>query len=121
MLPVSFEPLANAEPEYRETFHVLDRWVERHRDWRWIVPGIVARDNPLLDAFELTNALQLAVRAGILRLQYTVLTPSGVLASDAYDDPRQIPAELPDRQENFFDTRDYPLVPVYFPSRTAGL
>ena len=121
MLPVSFEPLANADPKHRETFHILDRWVEHHRDWRWIVPGIVARDYPLLDSFHLAEALQIAVRAGLLRLQYTVITPSGVLASDAFDGPRQIPPALPDRQENYFDTRSYPLVPVYFPSPSARI
>ena len=121
MLPVSFEPLASAEPEHRDAFTVLTRWVEGHQDWRWIVPGIVARDYPLLDVFELADALQAAVAAGLLQLQYTVLTPSGVLASESFDDPRQIPPELPDRQENFFVTSNYPLVPVYFPLRVAPL
>lgn len=119
MLPVSFEPLASAEPEHRDAFIVLTRWVEGHQDWRWIVPGIVARDNPLLDVFALAEALQSAVTAGLLQLQYTVLTPSGVLASDSFDNPRDIPPELPDRQENFFATSNYPLVPVYFPLRVA--
>ncbi len=121
MLPVSFERLANADPEHSKTFSILDQWVQSHQDWRWIVPGIVARDNPFLDAYDLAEALQVAVAAGLLRLQYTVLTPSGVLANDSFDDPREVPPELPDRQENFFATSNYPLVPVYFPLRMARI
>ena len=116
MSPVSFAPLASAEPEHGNTFAVLDEWVRGHQDWRWIVPGIVARDYPLLDAYELAEALNSAVGAGILRLQYTVLTPSGVLATESFDSPREIPTELPDRYEHFFSTKDSPLVPIYFPS-----
>ena len=113
MLPRNFAQLTSAEPRLRDVFAALDRWTEAHSSWPWLVPGIVARDIPTLDAFELADALGSAVRHGILRVEYTVLTPSGVLADQSFESPSAIPREIPDRQEHYFETRSLPIVPIY--------
>lgn len=113
MLPRNFAHLASAEPRLRDVFSALDRWVESHRTWPWLVPGIVARDIPALDAFDLAEALGSAVRHGLLHVAYTVLTPSGVLADQSFESPSAIPRLIPDRREHYFETGSLPIVPIY--------
>ncbi len=113
MLPHNFAHLASAEPRLRAVFSALDRWVESHRTWPWLVPGIVARDLPTLDAFDLADALGLAVSHGLLRVAYTVLTPSGVLADQSFESLSAIPSLIPDRREYYFETGSLPIVPIY--------
>jgi hypothetical protein len=72
----------------------------------------LARDIPDVDAISLSEALQRAVHHGYFRIKYTVLTPSGNLASESFDSPTQIPQRLPDRFEEYFDTSEYPIVAV---------
>jgi hypothetical protein len=120
MLPRSFAPLASAEPQFHGVFEVLDMWLKRHKDWKWLVPGIVAQDFPALDAFDLAAALNSAVIHGFLRVEYTVLTPSGVLADQSFVSPRAIPRQIPDRQEHFFETDSLPIVPVYMLPESAA-
>jgi hypothetical protein len=113
MLPRNFAPLASAEPQLTSVFSALDQWVQSHRDWKWLVPGVVAQDIPSLDVFELADALSAAVRRGFLRVEYTVLTPSGVLADESFDKPSNIPRRISDRREHYFETQSLPIVPVY--------
>jgi hypothetical protein len=120
MLPLNFAPLASAEPRFAEVTTALDRWIATHKTWKWLVPGIVANDIPSLDVFDLAEALSSAVRNGILRLEYTVLTPSGVLADESYESPAKIPRRMADREENYFETTSLPIVPVYMSSETAS-
>jgi hypothetical protein len=120
MLPRSFAPLVAVEPRLSGVFKTLDLWLQTHTDWRWLVPGIVARDCPYLDAFDLAEALGAAVRQGLLRVEYTVVTPSGVLADESFESPTSIPRELADRQEHYFRTELQPVVPVYMLSETAS-
>ncbi|WP_420237767.1 hypothetical protein ACOBR2_19580 [Telmatobacter bradus] len=84
------------------------------------MPGIVARDFPKIDAFELAEVLGLAVRQGLLRIEYTVLTPSGVLADESFESPLTIPRQIPDRQEQYFETVSLPIVPVYMGPDSAN-
>jgi hypothetical protein len=120
MLPRNFAHLASAEPRLRGVFSALDRWVESHRTWPWLVPGIVARDLPTLDAFDLADALGAAVRQGLLRVAYTVLTPSGVLADQSFESPSSIPRLIPDRHEHYFETGSLPIVPIYTGIQGSG-
>lgn|ERR1039458_525300 len=113
MLPGNFAHLASGEPRLQDVFSALDRWVESHPTWPWLVPGIVARDAPALDAFDLADALGLAVRHGLLRVAYTVLTPFGVLADQSFESPSAIPSLIPDRREHYFETGSLPIVPIY--------
>jgi hypothetical protein len=115
MSPSSFVRLAKTEPRLRSTYIQLAEWAQRHKGWQLIDPGILARDIPGLDEFLLAEALQRAVQRGYFRTKYTVLTPAGSLADRTFDSPRQIPSRLPDRFEEYFDTREYPIVAVLQP------
>jgi hypothetical protein len=120
MLLDSFALLARADNGFRDTYLQLEDFAKRHADWKWIDPVTVSKDLPLLDAFDLGAALTQAVERGVLRIKYTVLTPDGVLASDAFDSPGEIPRQLPDRFEVFFDTRVRPLVTVFEEAKSAA-
>jgi hypothetical protein len=115
MSPTSFVRLAKAEPQFRSTYVHLAQWARRHRGWRLLDPGILAKDIPEVDELTLADALHRAVQHGYFRLKYTVLTPAGNLAYQIYDSPRQIPSRLPDRFEEYFNTREYPIVAVLQP------
>jgi hypothetical protein len=113
MLLDSFAFLAKADSGFTETYRQLEAFTRKHSDWKWLDPVIVSKDLPLLDAFDLGAALTEAVELGVLRIKYTVLTPDGVAAAEAFDSPSKIPISLPDRFEQFFDTRVQPLVTVF--------
>lgn len=113
MLPSSFARLANTEPQLRSTFQQLAKWAQTHKDWKWIDPAIVAKDLPQIDEFALADALTRAVRRGYLAIRYTVLTPSGSLADRSFKSPREIPAQLPDRFQDYFETGNYPIVTIF--------
>jgi hypothetical protein len=113
MSPDSFARLADAEPRLKTTFRQLANWAESHRDWKWLDPGVIAADIPKIDIFALAEALSEAAKRGYFTVKYTVVTPSGALAQSAYNSPAEIPAQLPDRFEEYFDTRNYPIVSVF--------
>jgi hypothetical protein len=68
-----------------------------------------------VDPFLLTIVLVGLVRIGLYRRVYMVETPSGVLADDEYDDPRQIPDRVHDRSYHYFSPSETDVVPVYKP------
>jgi hypothetical protein len=113
MSPNSFAHLAKAEPALRSTFQVLARWADAHRDWKLVDATVLAHDLPTIDEMTLAEALDRAVRHGVLRVKYTVLTPAGVLASSVFDSPTEIPKKMPDRFEEYFDTSESPIIPVF--------
>jgi hypothetical protein len=115
MSPDNFVRLARAEPRLRSTYIQLAKWAKNHQGWSLIDPGILARDLPGLDEFTLADALQRAVQRGYFRMKYTVITPAGNLANQIFDSPRQIPPRLADRFEEYFETREYPIVAVLQP------
>ena len=113
MSPVSFERLANENPRYRRVFDELSSWINSHPQEHVLNPLRLKRDIRKATAEELTIALTLLVKAGLLRRVYKVLTPSGVFADPDFDDPSAIPNKLPDRFEHYFDTAEADIVPIF--------
>ena len=113
MLLDSFAHLARADSSYHSTFRQLESFVRKQRGLQLIDPVLIARDLPLLDSLDVASALDEAVQRGVLAVRYTVLTPDGVVASDLFDSPRDIPPTLYDRFEVPFDTTTRPLVTVF--------
>jgi hypothetical protein len=111
MPPTNFEQLAD-RPEYRELTERLREWVRLH-DRYTIDPRRIALDFPRVRSEQLAIALQLLVKAGVLRQVYKVLTPAGVLADGEFEDPRSIPLRLQDRFHRYFETSEAEIVPVF--------
>jgi hypothetical protein len=113
MSQVSFERLANENPSYKRALNELASWINSHPHEHTLNPLRLRRDIHKVTAEELTIALTLLVKAGLLRRVYKVLTPSGVFAERDFDNPSEIPDTLPDRFEHYFDTAEADIVPIF--------
>lgn len=113
MSPVSFEHLAKQNPKYKRALRKLEAWINAHPQDRVLNPSKLGRDLRNVGAADLTTALTLLMEAGLLRRVYKVLTPSGVIADREFDDPLKIPEKLPDRFEQYFETADADIVPMF--------
>lgn len=112
MSRVNFDALASEHPESKNALNELEAWLRRHKDARIIYPQILARE-VFIDPIALVTALELLVEAGALRRVYKVTTPNGVLTDEEFDDPRNIPSQLPDRRNRYFDTAESDVIPVF--------
>jgi hypothetical protein len=113
MSPINFEALAKQHPEHRRSLRKLDSWMTKHAGVRVINPKLLAKEISGVNAGELAATLTLLERIGHLRRVYKVLTPSGVLADGEFRDPTEIPDRLPDRFENYFDTAEADVLPIF--------
>jgi hypothetical protein len=121
MSPINFGAIADQHPEYRNLLGKLERWIAERASKRRGVPDIDPRDLarawPDVDRITLAIMLRLLVEAGAYRRVYKVITPSGALADEDFDDPRKIPPKLPDRFNEFFDTSEADVVPILEPAQ----
>lgn len=113
MSPINFDALISEHPESKRALRKLEEWLQKHRDVQDINPTVLAREVRDVDPVSLASALTLLVSIGFLRLVYIVLTPSGVYTSQEFDDPTKIPEKLPDRWENYFDTAEADVIPIF--------
>jgi len=87
-------------------------WIRSHPQWEVLDPRELSKSLARVDAWTLVAALSLLVEKGPFRQVYKVVTPSGVLADGTFDDPRSIPARLPDRWNENFETAEADVVAV---------
>jgi hypothetical protein len=113
MSQINFEALAKQHPEHKRALRKLGSWLARNKEVRVINPKLLAREISDADKTELAAALTLLERAGYLQRVYKVLTPSGVMAEGEFQDPTEIPEKLADRFENYFDTAEADVLPVF--------
>lgn len=113
MSPINFDALINEHPESERALRILQKWMRAHSDAQVINPTSLAREVRNIDPVSLASALTLLERIGFLRRVYKVLTPSGVFTDQEFDDPTKIPEKLPDRRENYFDTAEADVIPIF--------
>jgi len=112
MSQANLEALVSEHPKSKRALLKLQSLLSKHRPGSVITLEELAREVPV-ESRSLAYALSLLEEAGILRRVYKVTTPSGVLADAEFDDPREIPAQLPDVWEHYFDTSESDVVPVF--------
>ena len=112
MSPITLDVLISEHPEIKRALRRLDEWMRKSKD-NVIYPSTLVKEVRDVDAGELAAALTLLVQAGLLQRVYKVLTPSGVYADGEFEDPTKIPEKLPDRRENYFDTAESDVVPIF--------
>ena len=112
MSRVNLEHLISEHPESESALRKLESWLNKRRTPDDITPRELARNVPVEPA-ALAAALGLLVQAGILRRVYRVQKPNGVMLPREFNDPREIPDRLPDRREQYIDTSDADVVPVF--------
>jgi hypothetical protein len=113
MSRVNFDALVSEHPESARGLRILEKWMRKHMNERVLNPQTLAREIKAVDAVELATALTLLTKEGILRRVYKVTTPSGVLSDAEFEDPREIPNQLPDRFERYFDTAESDVIPIF--------
>lgn len=110
---ISFEDLANKVPRYGDALRALDGWIRAHASVDVINPATLAKELKSFNPLDLAGALGEAEHAGLLERRYKILTPSGVLADNEFEDPTKIPETLPDRFNRYFATADADVIPVF--------
>ena len=90
MSPVNFEHLAKQNPKYKRAIEQLRAWINDHPQERVLNPLNLRKDIGNVSPAELTMALDLLRKEGLLHRVYKVVTPSGVLAERDFDDPIKI-------------------------------
>jgi hypothetical protein len=108
MSQTSLDALAEQHPDLREAIRRVGAWLTEHPN-QIIIPSKVGG----VDAFALASALMLLTRKGFLHRLYKVKTPSGVYADGEFEDVAAIPPRLADRFNNYFDTADADITPVF--------
>lgn len=112
MSRVNLDRLISEHPENRRALRTLEIWLNKRGSPKDITPRDLARNVPV-EPSELAAALGLLVQAGILRRVYRVQKPNGVMLPSEFNDPRDIPGRLPDRREQYVDTSDADVIPVF--------
>ncbi|MGA2716713.1 MAG: hypothetical protein ABSG41_26790 [Bryobacteraceae bacterium] len=90
----------------------MEEWLGAHGRSS-LDPRVLAREWPDVKAEQLASAIQSLVKAGVLEQVFRVLTPNGVLADGEFPDPSEIPEKLPDRSNNYFETAEADIIPVF--------
>jgi hypothetical protein len=108
MSQTNLDALADQHPDLREPLRRLGMWLKEHPD-PIIIPSRVGG----IEAYALASALMLLTKTGVLHRLYKVKTPSGVYADGEFEDVSEIPARLPDRFNNYFDTAEADVTPVF--------
>ena len=112
ILPDNFENLAGRNRAVGRALRRFGEFVHAHPKWDTIDYRLVVRALPDIDSFSLGQAIRALVDVGAIRQLYAVTTPSGALADETFERPTQIPAKLPDRFNEYFDTSEQDVVPV---------
>lgn len=116
MLPSNFDSLTADRPELTESFSRLAKLINEHPNWNEINPREIRKFlGHNVDKWQMANALDYLVERGWLHQVYVVITPSGVMANDEFEDPSDIPERLPDRFNQYFDTAEADVVPILKP------
>lgn len=115
MLSIPFDDLRKRYPTLGEAFDSLEGWWELHqRKNRHFEPQRIATWRRTVDAFDLSAALNLMVREGILQRVYGVRGPDRTLAIEGFfDRPEEIPDTLHGTGDDEFDKSSGDIIPIY--------
>lgn len=115
MLSIIFNDLRERYPELRDAFDALEGWWEFHqRKNRHFEPQRIANWRQSVDSFDLSTALNIMVRQGILQRAYGVRGPDRSLAIEGFfNTPEEIPDRLHGTGEDEFEKTAGDVIPVY--------
>lgn len=112
MSRINFGNLISRHRENKRALREIEDWINHHEDANVLYPSVLARETSL-DPVSLAKALNVLVREGVVRRVYKVTTPNGVLTDEEFNDPREIPEQLPDRRNQYFSTAESDVVPIF--------
>lgn len=112
MSRINFDILAKQYPKLEPVWTQLDDWFKKAQ-LKTVDPARVARELGNIRSDLLAEAFSLLVKEGWLTLKYRLESPNGVFEGPVFDDPNQIPEEVPGRFEQPIITESCRIVPVF--------
>ncbi len=97
MSPINFDILQAEYPEYATVWSVLREWFKRNSRKQYVELSVLLRAFPKIDRLAFIFALQAMIDKGMLAAAYRVRSPEGDLLESEFDEPDQIPPQLPAR------------------------
>lgn len=98
MSPINFDVLQDSYPDLADVWDALRSWFARHGRWQYVdLPLLLRGMPPHIDRVRLIVGLQGMIDQGMLATAYRVKAPNGELLEGDFDEPDQIPPELPSR------------------------
>lgn len=109
---VGVAPRSPSHPALGLALRKVSDFVRAHPNWNEIDSRLLSKSLREIDTWDLARAILILIDAGALRQLYRVTTPSGTLSDALFETPSDVPAKLPDRFNEYFDTAEQDLVPV---------
>ena len=123
MLQTNLQAAVNIAPvESHFIIFRIAHWARKHHKFELIDPRVIATDLGIItqeSLMALSMALHALVKAGLYRIGYRVVEPSGELNENDFEDPNDIPDSLIDGGGNEFTTNCTCFVVVLKPVTTA--
>lgn len=113
MLPTNFATLASEYPDLSLVWKRLAAWVQSHPNRKMIDPKTLARNMRDVPPQVLLEAFHVMVQHGMLRQAFAVESSNGQLLSGLYDSPLDVPEKVRGSFEEWIDTDDARVVPVF--------
>lgn len=107
---------AREYPSLAGAFARIGDWARAHQNVSRIVVRDLSRELSDVDAWLLGEALDILIRRGILAQAYLVKAPSGVESVRVFNDPTEIPTEVPDKLNNYFSTANADILTLLTPA-----
>lgn len=115
MSRINFISFRRTHPDLSVAWDQLEGWLQCHPEVRFLESDRLGRELSAVPAWILTQALNSLAVEGDLQLKYMVRSPDGHLLQGTYENPGEVPGELPDRFHQFhFKVKDENILPVFF-------
>lgn len=119
MSSINFSNLQSESPELAQEWRVLANWFRDHEGAKTVSPVAVAmfsypNQRASFDqVVQLARALSILADRGVLHRRFAVEAPSGQLLHPYYDTLEEIPKRVRGSFEDWVDTRDAEIRPIF--------
>lgn len=114
MLPTNFAGLAHRRPRLRRALEALEDWIKANPTIDFIDIRLVLSEKAGVDQGELSVALVVLEKEGLLREKIGLIAPTNyALADDFFDLKEKLPDVVYDTTDRPFDPEDAESIPIY--------
>ena len=114
MSRINFDNLQADRPDLLGAWSGISAWFRKHPKIRQVELTRLAEGATSCNDEQLTDALFLMVKRGVLSRRFAVESPDGVLIEDVFDSPADVPEDLLDRSLRPFSRNDARIVSIFF-------
>lgn len=106
MSPINFDILRAEHPEYGDVWPKLQKWFENNWRKKYVELSVLLRAIPNVKKLDLIMAIHAMIQHGMLITAYKFRAPDGDLLEGEFEEPDQLPTELPSRDYSHFIPTD---------------